>query len=115
MRLNLERGAVPRSFSVRNNMLYSLSRISDGVGDSGRMSTAIIPVYHPDTGDMLSVEYEHNSRPKIGAALRVGSPFAGTFTTQDYWTTTLITEILVDLPNYVKFKTTNSVYEWKLS
>jgi hypothetical protein len=33
---------------------------------------------------------------------------------QDYWTTTLVTEIIEEREDYVKFKTGNSVYEWRL-
>ena len=32
---------------------------------------------------------------------------------QDYWLTTPVEEILEDTENYVKFRTKNTVYEWK--
>ena len=48
--------------------------------------------------------------------MRVGSPFGRTFLAQDWWQTTLITEILEerteDGREYVRFKTGNSEYEW---
>jgi hypothetical protein len=48
----------------------------------------------------------------------VGSPYARTYSRQDWWQTTPITEILEerieeDGTEYVRFKTGNSEYEWK--
>ena len=100
-------------------MTYSLYRISDGEGDSGGMSLAQIPVFDQDTGKMVSVEQIHNARPQLGASMRVGSIAGRTFAAQDWWQTTLITEILEELTQedgteYVRFKTkTNSIYEWR--
>ncbi len=42
----------------------------------------------------------------------VGSITARTYSDQDYWLTTVVTEIIEDKGDYVKFKTGNSVYEW---
>jgi len=85
-------------------MRYSLSRTRDGAGDSGPMSLAI---------DYVDGKYvEDGNRPKIGYAMRVGSYRAGTYSTQDYWTTTRVTEILEERDDYVRFKTGNSEYEW---
>ncbi len=97
-------------------MPYSLVRERDGAGDSGNMSLAITLNAAPG-GEHL---YEHASEPKVGAIMRVGSLSGRTFGSQDWWQTTSITEILevrsnsVD-PNflYIKFKTGNSIYEWK--
>ncbi len=36
-----------------------------------------------------------------------------TYSSQDYWTTTPVTEILEDTNEFVRFKTRNSEYEWK--
>ena len=100
-------------------MPYSLRRTRDGAGDSGPMSDAFFPVYDQDTAKVVEVTTEHNSEPKIGASLRVGSPYGRTYAAQDWWQTTLITEILEERtdpedPNflYVRFKTGNSEYEW---
>lgn len=87
--------------------IYTLRRESDGAGDSGRMSMAI----WYDTKDSVT-NHEHGARPQVGVAMRVGSHFAGTFTAQDWWQTTRVTEILEDTPTLVRFRTTNSVYTW---
>ena len=67
---------------------------------------------------MLDVEQIHNARPQLGASMRVGSITGRTYSAQDWWQTTLITEILEerteeDGTEYVRFKTGNSEYEWK--
>jgi hypothetical protein len=87
-------------------MTYMLRRIRDGAGDSGTMSMLI----YEKNGKVL---YEHNSRPKVGGIMRVGSIYGRTYANQDYWQTTRITEISEDTPERVLFKTTNSEYEWK--
>ena len=100
-------------------MTYSLRRTRDGAGDSGPMSDAFFPVYDMDTGKIVEVTTLHNSEPKVGAAMRVGSIAARSYSAQDWWQTTLITEILEERtdPNdpvylYIRFKTGNSEYEW---
>ena len=67
---------------------------------------------------MLDVEQIHNARPQLGVSMRVGSITGRTYSAQDWWQTTLITEILEerteeDGTEYVRFKTGNSEYEWK--
>ena len=97
-------------------MPYLLRRTRDGAGDSGLMSLAQIPTFDQDTGKIVDVEEIHNARPQVGASMRVGSPFGRTFLAQDWWQTTLITEILEerteDGREYVRFKTGHSEYEW---
>lgn len=87
--------------------MYSLRRLRDGEGDSGSVSMAL----WEENGE---IQREHNSRPKIGVALQVGSPYARTMQWQDWWQCSIITEILEDKKKYVKFKTGNSIYEWKI-
>jgi len=99
-------------------MPYLLRRTRDGAGDSGLMSLAQIPTFDMDTGKIVDVEEVHNARPQVGASMRVGSPFGRTFLAQDWWQTTLITEILEqrteeDGTEYVRFKTGNSEYQWE--
>jgi hypothetical protein len=99
-------------------MPYSLRRTRDGAGDSGQMSLAQIPTFDQDTGKIVDVEEVQNARPQVGAAMVVGSPYGRTHSAQDWWQTTLITEILEertekDGTEYVRFKTTNSIYEWR--
>lgn len=95
-------------------MTYSLRRVSDNAGDSGQMSLGIVPTYDKDTNEVIDVQCENDCRPRLGIAIRVGSIYARSYSFQDWWQTTIITEILKDTEDYVKFKTTNSVYEWKI-
>ena len=99
-------------------MAYWMYRIRDRMGDSGGMSMALVPTYDHDTGKVINVEYIDNARPQVGYVMRVGSIYARSFSAQDWWQTTVITEILEDRINedgseYVKFKTGNSIYEWR--
>ena len=58
-----------------------------------------------------------DSRPIVGCSLLVGSVTARSYSSQDYWLTTKITEILEEKKNedgfyeLIRFKTANSVYE----
>jgi len=89
-------------------MRYSLVR-EDGAGDSGSMCQILDPEnYRPVDGDY----------PRLGFGIRVGSPYGRTYSSQDYWQTTPVTETLEEKINEdgywtVKFKTKNSVYTWK--
>lgn len=86
--------------------MYSLRRESDGAGDAGGMSVAL----WFDENDELQTK--QNARPRVGVAMRVGSVFARTYQEQDWWQTSLITEIVEDREDYVRFRTTNSIYVW---
>jgi hypothetical protein len=95
-------------------MTYSLVRERDGAGDSGPMSMALW--VDKDTGEVTT---EGNAIPRVGVAMRVGSIYGRTYSAQDWWQTTTITEILEERtdpedPNFlsVRFKTGNSTYEW---
>lgn len=92
-------------------MPYSLVRDRDGAGDSGNMSMALWIEYSPE-GDPVR-KHEHNARPRVGVAMRVGSIYARSFVAQDWWQTTPITKILEDTPEMVRFETGNSTYVWK--
>lgn len=99
-------------------MPYSLRRTRDGAGDSGPMSDAVFPVFDHDTGKLIDKNVQNNARPQVGAVMIVGSPYARSYSAQDYWQTTLVTEILEerteeDGTEYVRFRTGNSEYEWK--
>jgi hypothetical protein len=101
-------------------MPYSLKRTSDGMGDSGSMSMAL---WRSDSAQAIEgVEHELSARPRVGVAMRVGSIGGRSFSAQDWWQTTLITEILEesseqtedrDTVEVVRFKTGNSTYVWK--
>lgn len=93
--------------------LYWMFR-EDGRGDSGPMCQ-----FYSYDGSSGTFQRDDNiTKPIVGAIVRVGSLFSRSFASQDYWTTTEILEILEekeleDGRLYVKFKTKNSVYEWK--
>ncbi len=98
-------------------MAYWMYRERDGRGDSGSMSMALIPAYD-ENDKVVDVEYVHNARPQVGYVMRVGSGIARSYSAQDWWQTTVISEILEDKINedgseYVKFRTGNSIYEWR--
>ena len=91
-------------------MRYSLVRERDGVGDSGPMCHIL------DAESWTPIEGE--TYPRVGCGVRVGSYYARSYSGQDWWQCTPITEILeesVDDEGYrtAKFKTRNSVYTWK--
>jgi len=95
-------------------MTYSLYRIRDNAGDSGQMSDA----YFWREGAEGYPEIIHDSKPFVGAVMRVGSLYARTYSHQDWWQTTKVTEILEewgeeDNIECVRFKTGNSEYIWK--
>ena len=88
--------------------MYSLFRESDNAGDSGALSE----LYWLD--EHKQVQSEPNGRPRVGVAVRVGTPFSRSFSTQDYWTTTPITEIVAEGRDFVTFKTrSGSTYKWR--
>lgn len=86
--------------------MFSLVRERDGAGDSGSMSRAL----WEENGEL---KIEESAKPRVGVQMVVGSMTARTMQWQDWWQTTTITEILEEQENYVKFKTGNSVYEWR--
>lgn len=98
-------------------MTYSLYRERDHMGDSGQMSMGLIPIRN-ESNDLVDVKYEHDCPPRVGIALRVGSMHARSYHAQDWWQTTLITEIVEETVDNneitVKFKTSsNSIYIWR--
>lgn len=86
--------------------MYSLRREGDNEGDAGGMSMAL---WFDEQGE---IQHQYNARPKVGVAMRVGSIFARTYQDQDWWQTSLITEIIEDREDYVRFRTGNSIYVW---
>jgi hypothetical protein len=91
-------------------MPYSLIREDQNVGDSGPMCQIL------DSESYSPIPNE--TYPRVGCGVRVGSYYARTFSAQDYWQTSPVTEILeewVDEKGYshVKFKTKNSTYVWE--
>ena len=83
-----------------------LRRISDNAGDVGNCSQAI--GFNEDKTEAIVL----GDRPMIGCLMKVGSSYARSYSLQDYWLTTPVTEILEETEDYVRFKTKNSEYEW---
>ena len=86
-----------------------LKRVSDGKGDSGARVEAIT---WNDDGTVKEIV---DNKPVVGCSLLVGSIAARTYSSQDYWLTTEILEILnqrkLNDTTYYKFRTQNSEYE----
>jgi len=83
-----------------------LYRESDGAGDSGSSSLLI----WEENGKRKS-EY---GRPRVGVRVQVGSVTARSYSDQDYWQTTEVTEILEESNDRTKFKTrSGSTYIWE--
>ena len=86
--------------------MAKLRRVSDGAGDEGSECQCI------EWNEDRTVKQVVGRRPVVGCSMLVGSPIARSyFAKQDYWLTTVITEILEERDDYVRFKTTNSEYE----
>lgn len=55
-----------------------------------------------------------SDRPTVGCSMLVGSVTARSYSDQDYWLTTRVSEILEESEDEVKFKTENgSTYLWR--
>lgn len=83
-----------------------LKRVRDGAGDSGPRSEAI--KWDKKTKQPIVV----SNRPTIGAIMVVGSINGRSYSNQDFWCTTIVTEILEERDDYIRFMTENSEYEW---
>jgi len=109
-------GTHPRELKIQienfiSNNMPRLIRKSDGAGDSGARSEAI---QWKEDGTYDKVV---SNRPTLGCSMLVGSVTARSYSQQDYWLTTKVTEILEEKEQedgrlYVKFKTGNSIYEF---
>lgn len=96
-------------------------------GDSGPLSSAlwIATLEEADKNGWQHTVYnekaycvEHMATPRIGVVMQVGSPYGRSYSAQDYWTTTPVTEIVKEWIDdtgrkNVKFKTKNSTYWWR--
>lgn len=84
----------------------TLKRTKDGAGDSGARVEAIA---WNDDGTFKEVV---DNKPVVGCSLLVGAVTARSYSGQDYWLTTIVTEILEEREGYIRFKTGNSEYEF---
>ena len=91
-------------------MRYSLYREDGMVGDSGPMCQILDSESYKPIPDV--------TYPRVGCGVRVGSHYARSYVSQDWWQTSPVLEILQEYINdegywTVKFKTRNSIYIWK--
>ena len=91
-------------------MPFHLRRTRDGEGESGGRSEAI------EWNEDGTFKRIYCYTPTLGCSMLVGSMSARSYSGQDYWLTTPVTEILEEINSddvhYVRFKTGNSEYEW---
>ena len=87
--------------------MASLWSVDKAKGDSGARSEAIS--WNEDHTFKKIVDH----RPVVGCSMLVGSISARSYSSQDYWLTTEIIEILEEREDYVRFRTKNTEYEWK--
>lgn len=91
--------------------MATLRRKRDGAGDSG---TRVEAIAWNDDGTFKEVV---DNKPVIGCSILVGSVTARSYSNQDYWLTTPVTEIIKEEKDgdgklkRVEFKTGNSEYE----
>lgn len=88
--------------------MASLIRLSDGAGESGARSEAI------KWNDDGSYDKIAGHKPIIGCSMLVGAVTARSYSYQDWWLTSVVTEVIEETDDYVKFKTNNSIYEWRI-
>ncbi|GJQ43977.1 MAG: hypothetical protein JETCAE03_34750 [Ignavibacteriaceae bacterium] len=103
--------------------MAKLRRVSDGAGDVGSSVEILRSVIDEETGK-ATLEIKMAKKPEIGWAIKVGSLSGRTYSDQDWWMTTPVTEILEEkeeirkrikdsiIEYYCKFKTKNSIYEF---
>jgi hypothetical protein len=97
LRIAVEQGVIDNEFN------WKLVRERDGLTKQSK------DIKWLEWNEQGRVKEDHN-KPAIGRSLLM-SPFNDFFT----WMTTDITEIVEKREDYIKFKTSNSIYElWKL-
>lgn len=89
---------------------YSLYREDGLVGDNGPMCEILDAENYQPIPDV--------TYPRVGCGVRVGSPYGRSYSSQDWWQTSPVTEILqetIDDEGHrtMKFKTRSSTYIWK--
>lgn len=91
---------------------FSIQRERDGAGDSGPMWRLFDYDKSVEAVDYFWIEDAEPGEIRIGCGIRCGSINGRSFSGQDWWQTTGVTEILEvnDDKTEVKFKTGNSIY-----
>lgn len=90
--------------------MATLKRITDNKGDQGSLVDAI------EWNEDKTFKCVKGHIPIVGCSMMVGSAIARSYSNQDYWLTSIITEILDaiefdDETKFYLFKTKNSIYE----
>lgn len=92
---------------------YYLDKI-EPIGDwwAGNHGSMLCPVAWSSDNEM-TIETDKNGVIEVGKSVRCGSIVSRRFGDEDWWQTSLVTEILEvnEANTYCKFKTMNSVYE----
>jgi hypothetical protein len=91
-----------------------LGRVIELKGDSGTMSIAL----KVSEDGRSFIDQKDHAEPEVGHCMQVGSHYARSYSAQDWWMTTPVTEIvskskLKDGRTEVVFKTKNSTYLWR--
>lgn len=81
--------------------MATLIRVRDGSGDYGSRVEAL------EWNDDRTLKGIVGNRPIVGCSLLVGSMTARSYSYQDYWLTTLVSEILSEKPGEIRFMTVN--------
>lgn len=87
------------------------------VGEHRELKESGARVEAIEWNDDGSYKETHGGMPKIGCSVLIGSVTARSYSSQDYWLTTPVTEIIEERRNeeglleYVRFRTKNSEYE----
>jgi hypothetical protein len=87
-----------------------LKRLNDGLTNRGSVVECI--KWNEDSTFNSII----GEKPVVGCSIRIGNTTAKMFISQDWWLTTVVTEIIEEKYykkklEYCKFKTENSVYE----
>ena len=92
---------------------YSLQRESDGVGDSGPSLVSLCLGKEEEDGKD-KIDYIRNEIV-VGGLVECGAIGGRSYAAQDYWRTSVVTEILSvnEDRSEVRFKTRNSIYTCK--
>jgi len=82
-----------------------LYRDGDGEGHYGSRVETINPV---------TQEVKPTDKPVVGEMFKVGTMTAGMFSTRDWWRTNVVTKILEDTGDKVRFRTeSGSIYTYE--
>lgn len=94
-----------KEYKLKPGGIYALVREDDKLGDSGSMLVSF--KLDKQTNNIIHTD---NGVIKVGYNVRCGSHAHRSYSIQDYWITTTVTEIMYVSEEKVTFRTKNSVY-----